>query len=115
MEGEYLKEILRKRKISISEIARRLNVPPQNLSSALSGKDIKTGVMEDVARALNESPAYFYIGDEANFANVETAINSTVIGKKDTGCSALEKQLDVKDEQIASLHRIIENMSRTGK
>ena len=115
MKGETIKEIMRKNGVTLDMVASRLGTKKQNISSALMNEDIRTGLMETVAEIMGTTPASFYIGEDANVAKVETAINSTVIGKKDAGCSALEKQLDVKDEQIASLHRIIENMSRTGK
>lgn len=108
MEGEFLKNELRRRKISVSEVARRLGVPPQNLSSALSNGDIKTGVLEDVAKAIGVSPAVFYNGDSGGVAVVGEVHGSTVIGRQDGATEALVKQLDVKDEQIDRLLGLLE-------
>lgn len=111
MDGEVIKNALRRRKLSVSEIARRLNIPQQNLASALSSKDIKTGILEDVSKALGESPAYFYTGESSGSAVVGTANQSTVIGKQDGGTRALERQLEVKDGQIDRLLKIIESLN----
>lgn len=110
MEGKKLKEFFIREGVSLSEVARRLGVSQQNLSSLLSSDNIKTGTLEKVAEILGKSPAYFYTGDNSGTAVVGTAHQSTVIGKQDNGFTAvkvLEKQLDIKDKQIETLMDII--------
>lgn len=110
MDGEIIKSELRRRKISVSEIARRLNIPQQNLSYALSQDDVKSGTVEDIAGALGESPCIFYKGSEGAAVAVANGTNgkATAHVQADAGIAALAKQLDVKDGQIDRLLSLLE-------
>lgn len=122
MEGKKLKEFFVREGISLTEVAKRMGVSQQNLSSLLSSDNIKTGTLEKVAETFGKSPAFFYTGDNSGTAVVGTANQSTVIGKQDTlGVRAVEKQaevlgkqaeiidkqLEVKDKQIETLLQVI--------
>lgn len=109
MEGKKLKEFFVREGVSLSEVARRLGVSQQNLSSLLSSDNIKTGTLEKVAEILGKSPAYFYTGENSGTAVVGTANQSTVIGKQEslTAVRVLERQLEIKDAQIDKLIDII--------
>ena len=115
MKGEEVKEILRKRKISVSEVARQLGMQQQTLSSALLGDDIRTGLLESIADLLGEPVTYFYTGESSGAAVVNGGtVNGNVTGKNDEGpaVSAIVAQLDTKDQQIDRLLRIIERMQQ---
>lgn len=109
MEGEKIKEVLRQRGKSMSQLARHLNISQQTLSAALQGDDVRTSLMEGAADLLGESPAYFYTGENSGTAVVGTANQSTVIGKQEslTAVRVLERQLEIKDAQIDKLIDII--------
>ena len=111
MDGEQLKKALADRKISISEAARRLGIAQSTLSAALQNDDVRTGLLEGIAEVCGTTPAYFYTGESSGSAVVGTANQSTVIGKQDGGTRALERQLEVKDDQIDRLLKIIENLN----
>lgn len=111
MDGKKIKEILAQHGISATEVARRVGMSQQSLSSQLSSDNIKTGTLEMVANAIGLSPASFYTGDNSGTAVVTHAERSTVIGKQETcaaAIAALERQLQVKDGQIDRLFGLLE-------
>ena len=106
MEGEKIKEVLRKRGVSMSQLARYLNMSQQTLSAALQGDDVRTSLMEGAAEMLGESPAFFYIGEGAVSAMANNSPNATVTSSKDSlGLKVLEKQLDMMDRQVEILDK----------
>ena len=51
MKGLEVKEILRKNRISITEVAEKIGTTNQNLFNILSKDDIKTGLVERISAA----------------------------------------------------------------
>ena len=88
MKGEELKLKLKRAGVSIAEVASLIGMSRQSLSQALSVKDVKTGLIEDLSKALNIPLGYFY-GDSVNqkaIANGEksvAAINSSISAPND--------------------------------
>ena len=64
MKGLDVKNKLLKHGFKLAEIAKTMNETPQNLDSMLRAEDIKTGVLERIAIAINKT-LYFFIQDEA--------------------------------------------------
>lgn len=60
MKGEEVKNKLNACGISLSEIARRLNMSQQAFSQALNRTDIKTGLIEKICHAINVDLSFFY-------------------------------------------------------
>lgn len=112
MEGEQIKAFLRKKKITVSEVAKRLGTSQQNLAAALSVENVKTGTVEDIARAIGEPVTYFYTGESSGTAVVNGGtVNGNVNGKVDEGndaVAALVDQLAIKDRQIDRLLGLLE-------
>lgn len=112
MEGKKIKEILRVRGISISEAARRIGTSQANLSSILSGTDVKSGIVESIAAAIGEPVTYFYTGESSGTAVVNGGtVNGNVNGKVDEvndAVAALVDQLAIKDRQIDRLLGLLE-------
>lgn len=111
MEGKKIKEILKKEGITLSELARALGFDnDQRLHSALKSDDVKSGLLEDIARATNKSVGFFYgmptyINDHGILASDNATYNDTEISIHFIGL------LEKKDEQIDRLLTIIENIS----
>ena len=63
MTGKRVKEILRKNGYVLSDVAKSMGIIPQNLQSMLNVEDIKTGVLERVAAAINQNVYFFYQND----------------------------------------------------
>lgn len=108
MKGQKIKEILRAEGITLSEVASLLGFDnDQRLHSALRSDDVKSGLIEDIARVTNKSVGFFYglpvcvndhsITDSDNATYNETEISMRFIG-------LLEK----KDEQIDRLLTMLE-------
>ena len=59
MRGEEVKKILEKNGHQLSQVAEKLNISPQNLNNWLGVQDIKTGILEKIAAAINKNMYYF--------------------------------------------------------
>lgn len=59
MKGEEVKKILEVDGHQLNELAERLNISPQNLNNWLGVQDIKTGILEKIAQAINKNIYYF--------------------------------------------------------
>lgn len=75
MTGDDLKRLLRATGHSITELAGKLGTSQQNLSQALSAKDVKTGLVEDLAKVLGLPVSYFF-GEEVKPAEQKAAEDS---------------------------------------
>ena len=60
MSGEELKQKLNEAGYSQAEVARRLGVIPQSVTQALEAKDIKSGYLESLCKALDLNMGFFY-------------------------------------------------------
>ncbi len=68
MKGADLKAEIKRQGKSLTEVAEALGMSQQNLNSALSGDNIKTGTLERVAGFLGKPISFFY--NEGNIATV---------------------------------------------
>lgn len=64
MSGKELRELLASKGILQKDIARQLNMTPGGFSQQLRTKDIKTGLLESICKALNVKMDFFYGGTE---------------------------------------------------
>ncbi|MBD5414886.1 MAG: hypothetical protein HDR46_01235 [Bacteroides sp.] len=60
MTGSELKDILTSLDESLANVARRLDVTPQNLDSTLKTKDVKTGLIERLSKLYNKPVSFFF-------------------------------------------------------
>lgn len=113
MKGQMIKEILKREGVTLSEVSRLLGFDSdQRLHSALKSDDIKTGLLEDIARVLNKSVGFFYAPSsgfhvphgEDSSGSVNPS-NSEIVRITCRFVSLLEK----KDEQIDRLISLLEN------
>lgn len=59
MKGEEVKKILEDDGHQLNELAEKLNISPQNFNNWLGVQDIKTGILEKIAQAINKNIYYF--------------------------------------------------------
>ena len=59
MKGEEVKKILEDDGYQLNELADKLNISPQNFNNWLGVQDIKTGILEKIAQAINKNIYYF--------------------------------------------------------
>lgn len=127
MKGKDLKDFLRQEGINLAELAQQLGFSnDQRLHSALKAEDVKSGLIEQIAKATNKSVGYFY--NENPTATAETnsvAVSGndnevsliserflSLLEKKDEQIERKDTQLGKRDEQIDRLLTIVEDMSR---
>lgn len=98
MTGAELKERLSTTHISLSEIARRIGVSPQNLNSMFNSEDVKSGAIEKLAKALDVPITFFYRDSYSITGNniVNSGDNNAVNASDDRLISLLMS----KDEQL---------------
>jgi transcriptional regulator with XRE-family HTH domain len=98
MTGAELKERLSTTHISLSEIARRIGVSPQNLNSMFNSEDVKSGAIEKLAKALDVPITFFYRDSYTITGNniVNSGDNNAVNASDDRLISLLMS----KDEQL---------------
>lgn len=60
MTGEFVKLKLKEEGIELVDVANAMGITPQNLQSKLKTSDIKVGVLEIIASAINKSIYFFF-------------------------------------------------------
>lgn len=113
MNGLSIKQILQKNGLSISEVAKRLDMSNQNLFGLLSKDDIKTGVVEKISEVTGIPLSELY-GISPSFSAINTGINSGNIAGRDitTGSEIAELQATILSQQktIAELSATISRL-----
>lgn len=107
MKGEEVKLKLKKAGVSITEIASLLGMSRQSLSQALSVKDVKTGLIEDLSKALNVPLSYFY--NDSSSQNVVANGNKSVAAINSNISTSAE---DVLKERVKALESIVAEKER---
>lgn len=99
-----MKDLLRKEGVILSQLAEDLGMSQQNLSAAFTRDDVKSGLLEKLARVLNKPIGFFY--GEA-FGPVQSVGNNnsqvTQVAGNYSGAapdSNILEILKMKDEQL---------------
>lgn len=103
MKGLELKKILCNDGIRLSELAKSLGFDnDQRLHSALNAGDVKSGLIEKIAKATNKSVGYYY-GEDTQADN--TAVLLEMLRKRDQQIdrlmALLEKQNNIYMSAVA--------------
>jgi len=101
MKGQELKEILRKEGIILLQLAEDLGMSQQNLSAAFTRDDVKSGLIEKIAKSIGKPVGFFY--GEGLSQSVTGNNNTQVAGNANnvnTGDGAVLELLKMKDEQL---------------
>lgn len=109
MNGKELKKILADEGINLSELAKSLGYAnDQRLHSALRADDVKSGLIEAIARATNKSICFFYKTE-----GVSANGNGVAIAGDGNSISTISERfiglLEKKDEQMDRLIALLEN------
>ena len=102
MKGETVKNIILGMEYSVAQVAEMIGTSQQNLASALKHEDVRSGLLEKIASALNVPLSTFYGG---SFGPVQTVgDNNTqitqVAGNYSAPDSNILEILKMKDEQL---------------
>lgn len=109
MSGKELKEILAAEGINLSELARLLGFAnDQRLHSALKAEDVKSGLIESIARVTNKSIGFFY-KDMLGAVAMDNGVAVSGDGNSITTISErFISLLEKKDEQMDRLLSLLE-------
>ncbi len=129
MKGEKVKRILVDAGYNLNSIANKLGISPQNFQKWLSVQDMKTGILEKIATAIDKDIFFFFEKEGTTNiydGNVLIAANAkkTVVGEqyinygKDTAkelreeIKFLKKEKESQQKEIESLTRQLELQER---
>ena len=100
MNGKELKNILKEDGVNLADLAKKLGYDnDQRLHSALKADDVKSGLIESIAKATNKTVGYYYKDNNTIASDNSVAISGTgnsVNSISERFISLLEK----KDEQM---------------
>lgn len=117
MKGIELKKRLRRTGRTLKEISELVGISPQSLNQLLGVQDVKSGILEQLAAALDMSIAELYDVPTGTTATTMGNGNTILNGNGNTNisptdCSAL---LAEKDEQIRRLIDIVDKFTDATK
>ena len=103
MTGKHILNLMTQEGFSISKMAQMIGTSQPNLSSALKHTDIRTGLLEDIAKAMGKPLAFFYGEDYGVTAQVTGSNNATAINNSTATAGNDDRLLTLlvnKDEQL---------------
>ncbi len=110
MTGDFVKKKLKNIGIPLIEVALNMGISSQNLESKLKSNDVKVGVLENIAKAINKN-VYFFFEDYNKYKMSEsTQLVKEGIGgyKKECNlCFEKERVILQQKELIDQLKKII--------
>lgn len=120
MTGEQVKTVLLHYKVSQSEIARQLGMSQQSINQMLSTADVKSSLVERIAKVLNVPVSHIY-GDRDDMQSAVASGDSSIAVNNITGNieagdnAALLERVKLLEQLLAERERVIEEKERTIK
>lgn len=103
MKGETVKTIILGMEYSVAQVAEMIGTSQQNLASALKHEDVRSGLLEKIASALNVPLSTFYGGSFGPVQSVgsnNTQITQVAGNYSSAPDSDFMKILAIKEEQL---------------
>lgn len=103
MTGQHLQNLMKQEGYSVNEMAKLIGKSQQVLASALKHDDIRTGLLEDIARAMGKPLAFFYGEEYGVVSQVTGSNNATAINNSTATAGNDDRLLTLlvnKDEQL---------------
>lgn len=102
MTGKHLQNLILQEGYSINKMAELIGKSQPNLLSALRHDDVRTGLLEDIAKAMGKPLAFFYGETYGPVSQVNGNNNTSVAGNSNTVSNddRLLSLLMNKDEQL---------------
>ena len=120
MNGLELRKALSKSKVSIVDLAEKLNMTQPNLSNAFKVQDVKSGMLEKICDALGVTIDFFYGGTKymKNGGEGYVAKEETVGVAQEEDAAILYKNrqqslADAKDQEIIFLKGQVQALKET--
>ena len=100
MTGEELKISLLSLDETLANVARKLDMTPQNLDGILKTKDIKTGLIERLCKVYHVSSTFFF-NESREGVNITAVDHSQAAGRDlHIGTSARESELEKENQEL---------------
>lgn len=109
MDGKILKRKLQLLEIQMTEVAKRLDISPQNLQNRFKSKEITLDFLIEVSKAVNISVYYFIKGTVYENAFFQTD-NSTVREPENEFLPLKNDIVIAKNQTIEILEREVEDL-----
>lgn len=103
MTGKHLQDLIMNEGYSVNKMAEMIGRSQQNLASLLKHEDVRTGLLEDIAKAIGKPLSFFYGETYGTVSAISGNNNTSVAGNDNTVGSPDNKLLDLlitKDEQL---------------
>ena len=103
MTGKHVQNLILSEGYSVNQIAKLIGVAQPNLLSLLKHNDIRTGLLEDIARAMGKPLAFFYGEEYGVVAQVTGNSNACAINNSTASAGNDDRLLTLlvnKDEQL---------------
>ena len=103
MTGKHLQDLILSEGYSINKMAQMIGKSQPVLASALKHDDVRTGLLEDIARAMGKPLAFFYGEEFGVVAQVTGSSNATAINNSTATAGNDDRLLTLlvnKDEQL---------------
>lgn len=103
MKGQYIQDLMANEGYSVNKMAQMIGKSQQVLASALKHDDIRTGLLEDIARVMNKPLSFFYgetFGPVQSVGNNNSQVTQVAGNYSTTPDSNVLEILRMKDEQL---------------
>ena len=103
MKGQHIQDLMKQEGYSVNEMAKLIGKAQQVLASALKHDDVRTGLLEDIAKAMGKPLSFFYGETYGNVSAIAGNNNTSVAGNDNTVGSPDNRLLDLlvsKDDQL---------------
>lgn len=103
MTGQHLQNLMKREGYSVNKMAELIGRSQQNLATLLKHEDVRTGLLEDIARAMGKPLAFFYGEEYGVVAQVSGSSNATAINNSTATAGNDDRLLTLlvnKDEQL---------------
>lgn len=103
MKGETVKNIILGMEYSVAQVAEMIGTSQQNLASALKHEDVRSGLLEKIASALNVPLSTFYggtFGPVQSVGDNNTQVTQVAGNYSTAPDSIIMEILKMKDEQL---------------
>lgn len=106
MTGQHLQDLLKQEGYSVNKMAEMIGRSQQNLATLLKHEDVRTGLVEDIAKAMGKPLSFFYgetYGPVSQAGANNTQVAGNVAGNDITVGSPDNKLIELlvsKDQQL---------------
>jgi DNA-directed RNA polymerase sigma subunit (sigma70/sigma32) len=103
MTGKHLQDLIANEGYSVNKMAEMIGRSQQNLASLLKHEDVRTGLLEDIAKAMGKPLSFFYGEAYGQVSQITGNNNTSVAGNDNTVGSPDNRLLDLlvsKDDQL---------------